>query len=114
MCFIKYVCRVPLRMTDEMCEIGDYAIHGEEPYTFEYYNRNYRRIAGYEHQGITDTEKAIREARKSHEIQIHNKNAFGIGNGVDNIVISGQDPNAGSSGDEVTPTKESTKESKQE
>jgi len=46
MIFIKYVCRVPLRMTDEMCAIGDYAIHGEEPYTFEYYNRNYRRVAG--------------------------------------------------------------------
>lgn len=100
-----------------MCEIGDYAIHGEEPYTFEYYNRNYRRVAGYEHQGPTDAEKAIREARKSHEIQIHNKNAFGIGNGVDNIVIKGQDPTAGSSGtgrnstsDEITPTKESKQE----
>lgn len=40
MCFIKYVCRVPLRMSDEMLEVGDYAIHGEEPYTFAHYNRS--------------------------------------------------------------------------
>ena len=38
MCFIKYVCRVPLRMTQEQLEVGDYAIHGEEPYTFAHYN----------------------------------------------------------------------------
>lgn len=34
MCFIKYVCRVPLRMTDEDLIIGDDAIHGEEAYCF--------------------------------------------------------------------------------
>jgi ammonium transporter, Amt family len=34
MIFIKYVCRVPLRMTDEDCLIGDDAIHGESAYTF--------------------------------------------------------------------------------
>lgn len=69
MIFIKYVCRVPLRMTDEMCGIGDYAIHGEEPYTFEYYKRNYRRIAGYEHPGkITGEERAIRQLRQSKEL----------------------------------------------
>jgi Amt family ammonium transporter len=34
MCFIKYVCRIPLRMTDEDCLIGDDAIHGESAYTF--------------------------------------------------------------------------------
>jgi Amt family ammonium transporter len=38
MCFIKYVCRVPLRMSQEQMEVGDYAIHGEEPYTFAHYN----------------------------------------------------------------------------
>ncbi|KAH0551048.1 hypothetical protein GP486_007599 [Trichoglossum hirsutum] len=42
MAFIKYVCRVPLRMTEEQLMIGDYAIHGEEPYTFAHYNRNQR------------------------------------------------------------------------
>lgn len=37
--FIKYVLRVPLRMSDAACKIGDYAIHHEVPYTFAYYNR---------------------------------------------------------------------------
>ena len=49
MIFIKYVCRVPLRMSDEDLAVGDFAIHGEEPYTFEYYNRAYRTVAGYGH-----------------------------------------------------------------
>lgn len=111
MCFIKYVCRVPLRMTDEMCEIGDYAIHGEEPYTFEYYNRNYRRIAGFEHQGPTDAEKALREVRKSHDIE--RQHTFGMGTGAgDGIVIKGQDPDTSrnSTSEEITPTKESKQE----
>ena len=34
MCFIKYVCRVPLRMSDEDLLVGDYACHGEEAYVF--------------------------------------------------------------------------------
>lgn len=34
MCFIKYVCRVPLRMSEEEMLIGDDAIHGEEAYCF--------------------------------------------------------------------------------
>jgi Amt family ammonium transporter len=34
MLFIKYVLRIPLRMNDEMLEIGDDAIHGEDAYTF--------------------------------------------------------------------------------
>ena len=103
MAFIKYVCRVPLRMTDEKCEIGDYAIHGEEPYTFEYYNRNYRRIAGFEHQGPTDAEKALREVRKSHDMEQQHRY------GGDNAVISGQDPagmGRNSMSDEITPMKE--------
>ena len=102
MIFIKYVCRVPLRMTDEMCEIGDYAIHGEEPYTFEYYNRNYRRIAGFEHQGLTDAEKALREVRKSHEVE--RKHHFD----GENVVISGQDPV--NTSEEITPTKEAKRD----
>jgi ammonium transporter, Amt family len=39
MIFIKYVCRVPLRMTDEMCAVGDFAVHQEDAYTFAYYDR---------------------------------------------------------------------------
>jgi len=45
MVFIQYVCRVDLRMTPEQLAIGDYAIHGEEPYTFAHYNRQHA-IAG--------------------------------------------------------------------
>ena len=57
MIFIKYVCRVPLRMSPEQLEEGDFAIHGEEPYTFEYFNRNYRRInVGYTHDHPRDEE----------------------------------------------------------
>lgn len=33
--FIKYVCRVPLRMSDEDLIIGDDAIHGEAAYAFQ-------------------------------------------------------------------------------
>ena len=40
MLFIKHVMRIPLRMSDEMCAVGDYAVHEEESYTFAYYNRN--------------------------------------------------------------------------
>jgi Amt family ammonium transporter len=38
MIFIKFVCRVPLRMSEEQLAVGDYAVHGEEPYTFAHYN----------------------------------------------------------------------------
>ncbi|KAK5129830.1 hypothetical protein LTR08_002767 [Meristemomyces frigidus] len=34
MIFIKHVCRIPLRMTEEELLIGDDAIHGEEAYCF--------------------------------------------------------------------------------
>ena len=34
LCFIKYVLRVPLRMSDEQLLVGDFAVHGEEPYVF--------------------------------------------------------------------------------
>ena len=33
--FIKYVCRIPLRMSDEDLMIGDDAIHGEAAYAFQ-------------------------------------------------------------------------------
>ena len=106
MCFIKYVCRVPLRMTDEMCEIGDYAIHGEEPYTFEYYNRNYRRVAGYEHPGkMTDEEKAMREVRASKDYRRHDgSSADGSGDGI----IMGQDPTGGVHSAELAPENKKT------
>ena len=84
MCFIQYVCRVPLRMTDAELEEGDYAIHGEEPYTFDYYNRDYRSLpVGYDHQGqVLDVNKAGDGSSGS-----------GTGNGRDLII--GQDPERG-------------------
>jgi ammonium transporter, Amt family len=45
MIFIQYVCRVPLRMTPEQLAVGDYAIHGEEPYTFAHYNRYHNLVS---------------------------------------------------------------------
>ena len=94
MAFIKYVCRVPLRMPDAQLEIGDFAIHGEEPYTFEYYNRKYVKglPVGYEHehrhgQGLGDEEK-------------------GSGEGSSNEgVLMGKDPHEGRGEGEITPTK---------
>jgi len=49
MCFIKYVMRIPLRMSEDMMKVGDYAIHGEEPYTFAHYNR-YSLLYGDTHR----------------------------------------------------------------
>lgn len=37
MLVIKYVLRIPLRMSDEMLLIGDDAAHGEEAYCFSDY-----------------------------------------------------------------------------
>lgn len=101
MMFIKFVCRVPLRMTDEMCEIGDYAIHGEEPYTFEYYNRNYRRIAGYEHPGqMTDEENVLRQVRASRDMG-RKMGDGSSGDGSGSGVLVGQDP-----GSDISPVKQ--------
>jgi ammonium transporter, Amt family len=35
MAFIKYVLRIPLRMSEEMLLVGDDAVHGEDAYTFK-------------------------------------------------------------------------------
>lgn len=87
MIFIKYVCRVPLRMSDEQLEIGDFAIHGEEPYTFEYYNRNYRKMhVGYTHDGKmtgTDDEEKLGGSGGDHSSNGHEG------------VLMGQDPHMG-------------------
>ena len=84
MVFIKYVCRVPLRMSDAMLEVGDFAIHGEEPYTFAHYNRSLlpgagvnngdtRGRAGDEENGSSDGSGVIMgtdpHARKVEEIK---------------------------------------------
>lgn len=76
MAFIKYVCRVPLRMSDEKLEVGDFAIHGEEPYMFAHYNRD--RIEGINNG---DTRHKVRDEEKG--------SSDGSG------VIMGTDPHAG-------------------
>lgn len=49
MLFIKYVLRIPLRMTDEHLEVGDDAIHGEEAYALFYEGqRNHWKEGDYE------------------------------------------------------------------
>ena len=94
MIFIKLVCRVPLRMTDQMYQIGDFAIHGEESYIFEYYNRNYRRIAENEYQKKI-TNKGVEQVRASREIEREN-----------NGIIIGKDSGNGGSSNNISPVKE--------
>jgi Amt family ammonium transporter len=85
MLFIKYVLRIPLRMSDEHLLIGDYAIHGEEPYTYAYFNRT-----------------LIDGPRK----RVHNNDDGEAG------VLVGKDPTVGSNSSnndaEITPAKEKT------
>jgi Amt family ammonium transporter len=60
MIFIKYVLRVPLRMSDEACRIGDYAVHREESYTFAYYNRSLlKQLKDDAETGKNDLESGI-------------------------------------------------------
>lgn len=93
MIFIKYVCRVNLRMSDEELEIGDYAIHGEEPYTFEYYNRDFKKLQiGYEHRsgkvvGGHDVEKMVGVVGVAGE----GSSGHGSSGGHDGVLV-GQDP----------------------
>lgn len=64
MCFIKYGLRVPLRMTREQCEVGDFAVHGEESYTLAHYNAGrptvVRRV-----QGVGDLEGSGKRGRSN-------------------------------------------------
>jgi Amt family ammonium transporter len=67
MIFIKFVCRIPLRMSEEQLMVGDYAIHGEEPYTFAHYNRLSilhgdtvpHRVSGDGEDGMGKMEKSL-------------------------------------------------------
>ena len=69
MCFIKYVLRIPLRMSTEHLEGGDYAVHGEEPYALGDWHRDFVHherttlaggpsavIMGKEAPGVDETE----------------------------------------------------------
>jgi ammonium transporter, Amt family len=59
MVFIQYVCRVNLGMSDEMLEVGDFAIHGEEPYTFAHYNRQHALTGLRRHVSRGDEEAGV-------------------------------------------------------
>lgn len=52
MMFIKFVCRIPLRMSEEELLIGDDFTHGEEAYTFEC--NGHRSILNGDYQRRTD------------------------------------------------------------
>ncbi|KAF2400098.1 ammonium transporter [Trichodelitschia bisporula] len=67
--FIKYVCRVPLRMTEEELLAGDDAIHGEAAYCFAddaEVSTLHGRGLHDEEAGVLSTESA--EANKSKEV----------------------------------------------
>lgn len=46
MAFIKYVLRIPLRMTEDELLAGSEVIHGEVPYTFESCEAHSKLLAG--------------------------------------------------------------------
>lgn len=47
MCFIKYVLRVPLRMSEEQLLVGDDMIHGEAAYVFGPCEAHEHLLAGH-------------------------------------------------------------------
>lgn len=77
MCFIKYVLRIPLRMTDEHLIIGDDAIHGEEAYAL-FFEGQRSHVKG-DYSGSAYPYEASRRGADS-----------GANSGVD--IISGESP----------------------
>jgi Amt family ammonium transporter len=58
--FIKYVLRIPLRMSEEQLLVGDFAIHGEEPYIFMFSEEQHRSLLyGDTHRAHDDEEQVI-------------------------------------------------------
>lgn len=47
MCFIKYVCRIPLRMSEEQLLAGDDMIHGEAAYVLGPCEAHEHLLAGH-------------------------------------------------------------------
>jgi ammonium transporter, Amt family len=47
MMFIKYVCRIPLRMSDEMLMAGDDMVHGEAAYVLGPCEAHEHLLAGH-------------------------------------------------------------------
>lgn len=64
--FIKYICRVPLRMTEAELLIGDDAVHGEEAYCFN------EDVEGVEPSDATEHE-AVLQLAKIHESHEYDK-----------------------------------------
>ncbi|KAL9109935.1 MAG: hypothetical protein Q9227_005458 [Pyrenula ochraceoflavens] len=58
--FIKYVCRIPLRMSEEDLILGDAAAHGEEPYAFYGDGRKSILYGDWEHRTPQDEEATAR------------------------------------------------------
>ena len=61
--FIKYVLRVPLRMSEEQLLVGDFAIHGEEPYIFMFSEEQHRSLLYGDTQAAHNDEENIIEGK---------------------------------------------------
>ena len=59
MLFIKYCLRIPLRMNEEQLLVGDYAIHGEEPYIFIFSEDQHKTLLFGDGQRSPDEEEGI-------------------------------------------------------
>ncbi|GAM82347.1 hypothetical protein ANO11243_003260 [Dothideomycetidae sp. 11243] len=81
MLFIKYVCRVPLRMSEEDMLIGDDAVHGEDAYCFydadlagpgptTHGTHGSHVIEGREMKGVPDLEES---GSSDHRVETHDK-----------------------------------------
>jgi len=68
MLFIKYVCRINLRMSDEDLLIGDDAVHGEAAYCFS-----------DDVEGVVPSQELIEgeKVRNTHDLESGNSNGLG-------------------------------------
>jgi len=78
--FIKFVLRVPLRMSPEALAIGDYAIHGEEPYIFG--DLGYLAENTHPHMGLLKKEKGGRDVEEGLPVETSSGGSNGEGSSV--------------------------------
>lgn len=71
MCFIKYVLRIPLRMSEDDLLVGDDAIHGEAAYVLAGELGTGGAIDGHEPNAIAPVaeEKSSGNGSDSHEVK---------------------------------------------
>lgn len=75
--FIKYVLRIPLRMSEEVLLIGDDAIHGEEAYAlfFESQRSHYPEDSGNSPSSDYNVELSISEMGMGQSMEHHKNTA---------------------------------------